>query len=277
VAARPVVRPTTTTLPEPPPPGILHVESQPTGATVTLNGAERGVTPIDIPELPLASYEVTLEMKGYEPKSESVTLTAEAPRSELSLTLARQGPAMGTAEFLSTPLGATVRVDGVVAGQTPVTDYRLKAGNHHVEISKDGYMPFAGALRVDAGKKARTDATLTAMPKAAPSPSVEAVDTSKVYDSANVDTPPKKTSGTSASYPDNAPRLKSGDAGVSCAVSYVVDESGQVTDLKIEQSAGKVVDEAVLAAVKTWKYTPAVKRGVKVKVRMAFKQTFRAG
>ena len=37
------------------------------------------------------------------------------------------------------------------------------------------------------------------------------------------------------------------------------------------------VDEAVLAAVKKWKYSPAVKKGTPVKVRVEFRQTFRAG
>ena len=38
-----------------------------------------------------------------------------------------------------------------------------------------------------------------------------------------------------------------------------------------------MIDDAVLAAVRAWKYSPAVKRGVKVKVRITLKQTFRAG
>jgi TonB family protein len=87
----------------------------------------------------------------------------------------------------------------------------------------------------------------------------------------------KKTSGNSASYPQkNAPRLKSGDS-VSVSVSFVVTETGEVTDLKVTESAGQVVDDAVTSAIRTWKYSPAVKKGVKVKVRVAFKQTFRAG
>ena len=60
-------------------------------------------------------------------------------------------------------------------------------------------------------------------------------------------------------------------------ISFVVTEDGEVTDLRIVESAGRGVDEAVLSAVKKWKYSPAVKKGTPVKVRVEFRQTFRAG
>ena len=60
-------------------------------------------------------------------------------------------------------------------------------------------------------------------------------------------------------------------------MSFVVSENGEVTDLKVVESGGKAVDEAVMAAIRGWRYSPAVKKGVKVKVRITFKQTFRAG
>jgi TonB family protein len=57
-----------------------------------------------------------------------------------------------------------------------------------------------------------------------------------------------------------------------------VTEEGNVTEAEIVDSGGpKQLGEAVLAAVKKWKYSPALKRGVKVKVRITQKQTFLAG
>jgi TonB family protein len=61
-------------------------------------------------------------------------------------------------------------------------------------------------------------------------------------------------------------------------VSFVVTEEGTVTDVRLVESGGsKPLDEAVLQGVRGWKFSPAVKRGVKVKVRINQKQTFRAG
>ena len=107
---------------------------------------------------------------------------------------------------------------------------------------------------------------------------VDAVDANRIYvnSPAEVDTPARKTSGASAAYPQKAPRLKSGDS-VSVRITFVVTEDGEVTDLRIVESGGRGVDDAVLSAVKKWKYSPAVKKGTPVKVRVEFRQTFRAG
>jgi protein TonB len=109
-------------------------------------------------------------------------------------------------------------------------------------------------------------------------PAKPAVDTARVYINSlqEVDSLAKKVSGPSVSYPERAPRLKSGEER-SVTVSFVVSDTGDVTDVQVMQSGGKVLDEAVVQAVAKWKYEPATKGGVKVKAKVAFKQTFRAG
>ena len=74
-------------------------------------------------------------------------------------------------------------------------------------------------------------------------------------------------------------RYKACDPGetVSVTVSWVVDEEGRVTDLKVLESGGARLDEAVVAALSQWRYTPATKDGVKVKVKLARKYTYRTG
>ena len=58
--------------------GSLHVESEPPGATVTLNGEARGVTPLDVADLLLGNHEVKVELKGYAPSAQTVVLTEDA-------------------------------------------------------------------------------------------------------------------------------------------------------------------------------------------------------
>jgi TonB family protein len=71
--------------------------------------------------------------------------------------------------------------------------------------------------------------------------------------------------------------MRTGDSR-SVVVSFVVTEEGDVADPNVVESGGsRVLDEAVLTAVRSWKFSPAVKRGIKVKVRITHKQTFRAG
>jgi TonB family protein len=283
VAAAPVPTPTPTAAATAPPTeeilGTIKVESQPSGATVTI-GEAKGTTPFELGGLVLGPHEVKLEMRGYEPRTESVSLTPEAPTAGVKASLTRLAPVMGAADILSTPFGAAVLLDGTRVGETPLIDLKVRPGNHRVDVEKEGYESWSGALAVQAGKKGRVDAELKAIVKATPTPAptVEAVDTNRVYANlANeVDVLSKKLSGPSVSYPDNAPRLRSGDRA-SVSVSFVVTENGDVTDVRVVETGGKALDEAVMAGVKNWKYSPAVKRGVKVKVRVTFKQTFLAG
>jgi TonB family protein len=86
-------------------------------------------------------------------------------------------------------------------------------------------------------------------------------------------TPPVKTSGETAAYPDEARRKR---LLGSVLVDLVVDENGLPTDLSVRESAGPVLDEAVLRAVRTWRFEPARKDGVRVKVRWQVRQTYRA-
>jgi serine/threonine-protein kinase len=271
--------------PEPAPPpieekkGMIRVVSQPGGAAVYVNGQARGETPVDLRDLPLGNHEIRVELKGYEPKTQTVVLTSELPAAEAVIPLTRSAPVTAVADILSTPYGAAVSIDGARVGATPLTDLKLRVGNRRVEMTKDGYEPWAGTLTVQTGKRGKLDAQLKAIVKAPPPPAVDAVDTAHVYVNAasDVDTVAKKLSGLSVSYPDNAPRMKSGDS-VSVSVSFVVTENGEVTEPKVLESGGnRVVDEAVLAAIRSWKYAPAVKKGIKVKARVTLKQTFRAG
>ena len=60
-------------------------------------------------------------------------------------------------------------------------------------------------------------------------------------------------------------------------VRFVVTETGEVGEMTVVESVSKVVDEVVVAAVKGWKFEPATKGGVKVKVETNFRQTFLGG
>jgi TonB family protein len=95
-----------------------------------------------------------------------------------------------------------------------------------------------------------------------------------VYQEHDVDVPPRRISGTSASYPDWGPRLGKGQQ-VSITASFVVNESGDVTDIRVERGGG--VLEAVLLEISRWKYEPGRKDGQPVKVRVGWKHTFIGG
>jgi serine/threonine-protein kinase len=269
---------------EPPPvaapaTGTLRVVSEPPGARVLVDGRSRGSAPLELAELAFGRYEVRVEQQGYEPQRRSVQLDAQAPSAELRLTLARRAaaPAAGTADFLSTPPGAWVSVDGKPVGVTPLQAFKLPAGKRQIEIALDGHETWSSSLDVVSGEAGRVDVRLRAIPKAPPTP--EPVDVARVYqnEAGQVDTLARRVSGSSPSYPTNkAPRLKSGQR-VSVLVRFVVSDTGDVSSVEVVESAGKSVDDVVVAAVRGWKYEPAIKQGVRVKVETTFRQTFLGG
>lgn len=58
---------------------------------------------------------------------------------------------------------AQIAIDGQAAGVSPLpTPLRIPAGNHAVHVEKKGFLPFDGAISVEAGKEARVEVTLIA-------------------------------------------------------------------------------------------------------------------
>jgi TonB family protein len=264
--------------------GLVHVESIPSGAAISVDGKKVGQTPLDVHELPLGAHEIKVELDGYAPAIESVMLTAQTPRTEVRPTLSRTAPVTGTADVSSTPAGAMVKIDATAVGLTPLRGRTLNVGRHRVEIAAEGYEPYTTSLTVKENQTARIDAQLKAIAKPTPKPVVvptpPPVPTPDphVYDENDgaLSAKPVKTTGKSAEYPKEAVQLKRGQrASVTC--SFVVLETGDVTDVQVVESAGEAVDNAVVTAYKTWKFTPGMKQGAKVKVRVTRRQTFLGG
>jgi protein TonB len=86
--------------------------------------------------------------------------------------------------------------------------------------------------------------------------------------------PPRRLSGAPAAYPSAARRQK---IGGSVVVEFTVTEAGEPTDIRILRSGGALLDAAMTAAVQTWRYAPAERNGVKVRVRIRAEQQFRSG
>jgi protein TonB len=64
-------------------------------------------------------------------------------------------------------------------------------------------------------------------------------------------------------YPPPKPDLSVLPHGTSgdVVINIVIDEDGKVVDTHVDQGLGHGVDEAVLAVVQTWTFTPATKAG----------------
>jgi TonB family protein len=75
-------------------------------------------------------------------------------------------------------------------------------------------------------------------------------------------------------FPESAKRSR--QQGV-VELSFLIDENGEVRELKVLESGGQAFDDAVLETVKSWRYEPATKHGVRVKMRWVQRFRFQQG
>ncbi|MGH9336042.1 MAG: TonB family protein, partial [Vicinamibacteria bacterium] len=285
-------------IPDPVPPvavaptGSLLVATEPDGARVLVNGEERGLTPVELEALPLGGYQIRIEREGFEPEVLQAALTAEAPRAALDVALRpapKPPPAAPRPAYFrirSTPPGGRVAVDGREIGSTPLDRVQVAPGARVVRILQEGFLPWEDTFRARAGRTEPIDAILTERPPSAPetAPLEEEPSESEAPMSVAVGSlvergepgvvNPKCDHCPGVPYPEPARRNRL--EGV-VELGFLIDENGDVQDLQILKSGGDVFDDAVLETVKSWRYEPATKHGVRVKMRWVQRFRFQQG
>ncbi|WP_446830148.1 PEGA domain-containing protein [Candidatus Foliamicus sp.] len=115
--------------------GVLRVSTEPPGAAITVDGEFRGGSPATVEVSPDRQHRIVLSRAGYEPQEQSLTLG----RGEERRLNVRLAPRLGTVRLLSRPAGATVFVDGVQRGQTPL-ELELPSTEHRIDLQLEGYV-----------------------------------------------------------------------------------------------------------------------------------------
>ena len=110
--------------------GTLDVQSSPAGIEVVVDGERRGHTPA---RLTLRAGPHILELRGRGvPRVTPIVISAGAQSSQY-VELA-ETPQTGQLRVQSQPAGARVQVDGVPAGNAPITVHDLLPGTHEVVL-----------------------------------------------------------------------------------------------------------------------------------------------
>jgi len=255
-------------------PGGLRVETDPPGAAVYIDGENAGPSPVALARVRPGVHMVRVAREGYAPAG----LTLEVRNGEPLLPLRFvMEPLMAKLRVRSEPAGALVRLDGQAAGTTPLESLDLAPGHHEVRLERRGYVPATQEVEARWGQLAdvslrleRDRSALSASPPIpAPTPMVREGDLVAI--DATV-TPPHRIKGEAAGYPKAAERFHYLGK---VSVEFLVDEKGRPQDLHVVESAGEVLNAAVLEAIRSWEFTPARKNGVPVKVRWQWAQEFR--
>ena len=127
----------------------LNITSDPEGAQVTLNGADRGVTPCRLDRVPTGTAEIAVKLDGYAEYRETLKLSpGESYQVKANL---RAQP--GSLEVVTIPPKARVYVDNQFRGDAPVTLATLPPGEHRVRVEMKGFENDARTVRVRAGER----------------------------------------------------------------------------------------------------------------------------
>lgn len=127
--------------------GELVVQSRPVAARVSIDGEERGVTPLTM-TLPSGAHVLEVQSGKSEPRVIPLTIQAGVQTAQY---IELQNVAMtGGLEIRSDPPGARVTIDGQSRGTTPVTIRDLAPGDHQI-VLEGGGRKVTQAVRIDAG------------------------------------------------------------------------------------------------------------------------------
>ena len=140
--------------------GLLLVDSNPTGAELTVDGVFKGTTPVLISDLPLGSYTLSFKATGKLPR----IITTELKNRMPIHILADLASNMAQLTVNSMPTNAEVRVDGNLVGKTPLVYDRVQAGRAEVSVSFKGYKPYVKKMKFEASKPYTITTTLEALP-----------------------------------------------------------------------------------------------------------------
>ena len=126
----------------------IAFHSEPAGASILLNGSSRGVTPLELDQIPSGEVEVVLQMEGYAPYRERLVLKAgDAVRVEARLVMQP-----GALAVVAQPAAARVYVNNEFRGETPVRLDGLPPGEYRVRAERSGFEADARTVRVRAGE-----------------------------------------------------------------------------------------------------------------------------
>ena len=117
--------------------GIVHLNTNPSGASVTLNGTFLGQTPLNLSLRPNQQHSVKIFREGYVDKQTSLSIAS----GESKQVLVNLVPALGKIAITSDIENAELYVDGRLMGR-PNQILELPARPHTIMVQKTGFETF---------------------------------------------------------------------------------------------------------------------------------------
>ncbi len=140
--------------------GLIIVQSDPTGAELSIDGASRGKTPLLISDLKPGKYRMKLVAPGYKPKETDIDVAGRKP-VKYNMELSSDSASL---TISSSPAGAGISINGGDRGVTPTTISKLPSGNYIIELNIPGYEASRQALKLTSGMNESVSAVLKPLP-----------------------------------------------------------------------------------------------------------------
>ena len=137
--------------------GAIEISSEPAGATVTVNGIEKGVTPIRVEQVPRGRATVKFHLDGFEDEVRELAINAGDVQT---LPIVLKG-LPGTLRLSSVPEGARFYVNDVAHGKGPVSIPGLKPGTYAVRAELEGYGTLSKSITIANGESANEEFRLS--------------------------------------------------------------------------------------------------------------------
>ncbi len=117
--------------------GLVFIQSQPSGASVTVDGEFKGLTPLEIALPPDQNHQLTLFREGYYSRRAELRVDADQQR-DLQIELE---PVLVSVRVQAEPADSQLFVNGASLGPANQT-VELLATSQTIEIRSNGYVPY---------------------------------------------------------------------------------------------------------------------------------------
>ncbi len=126
-------------------PGVLVVSSDPSNATVKMDGFEIGATPLTNTGVLPGAHIIAVEKEGYDETMKTIVVGSGETVSE-SFELIRS---TGTVELSVSPSLSVVEIDGVKYSSDEVEKLDLPSGDHVIDVSAPYYYRYTTNVRLE--------------------------------------------------------------------------------------------------------------------------------
>jgi hypothetical protein len=151
------------------PSGVVSMRSEPSGATVRLDGSELGHTPIVRRSLPPGSHQLAVSLPSFQEQDLQIEVNAGEGQDLGSIVLRQIGGELSLSADLP---GTTYEVTGAgqerFSGVTPAKLERLDPGTYTVHLRPEGWAEYEETVRISSGQSVTIDHPFAALSSPVP-------------------------------------------------------------------------------------------------------------